>query len=105
MSRYSRMQAEMNATPEQQFEHTARRRAALKMGWYIHASVYILVNLFLMVLAEMSGRNWAVFPAWGWGIALMIHGTVVFFATGGLGLHERMVQRERERLAVQRNSW
>ena len=52
----------------------------------------------------MGGRHWAVFPLLGWGLGLAIHGIVVLLRTGRLGLHERMVQRERERLA-RRDTW
>ena len=74
------------------------------MGWYIHASVYLLVNLLLVALSVGSGRHWAVFPALGWGICLAIHGVVVFFLAGGSNLHERMVQAERDRLAAAQNT-
>lgn len=80
-------------------ERLARRRAGAKLGWYIHAGVYLLVNLLLVALSVGSGRHWAVFPALGWGIGLAIHGVVVFVLAGGTGLHERMVQAERNRLA------
>jgi hypothetical protein len=30
---------------------------------------------------------------------------VVFVATGGAGLHERLVQQERSRLQLQRDPW
>lgn len=86
-------------------ERLARKRAGARMGWNIHATVYIAVNLLLVVLSAMSGRHWAVFPALGWGLGLAIHGLVVFIALGGGGLHERLVQRERERLALQRDPW
>lgn len=99
----------MNATafqrPDEQIEQLARRRAAAKLGWYVHAAVYIAVNLLLAVLSAMSGRHWAVFPALGWGLGLAIHGAVVFLVTGGAGLHERLVQRERNRLQLQRDAW
>ncbi|MBA3773104.1 MAG: 2TM domain-containing protein [Ramlibacter sp.] len=86
-------------------ERLARKRAAAKMGWYIHAGVYIAVNLLLAMLSAMSGRHWAVFPAAGWGIGLAAHGVAVFLLTGGGGLHERLVQQERDRLALQRDAW
>lgn len=85
-------------------ERLARRRASAKLGWYIHAGVYIAVNLLLAMLSAMSDRHWAVFPAAGWGIGLAIHGVVVFLVTGGGGLHDRLVQQERERLATQRGA-
>lgn len=90
---------------DKQLERQARKRAAAKLGWYIHASVYLLVNLLLVTLSLASGRHWAVFPLLGWGIGLAVHGAVVFLVTGGAGLHERLVQRERERLSLQRDPW
>lgn len=97
----------MNATPLQDktLEQLARKRASAKMGWYIHASVFIIVNLLLAGLSAMSERHWAMFPAFGWGIGLAVHGFVVFIVTGGAGLHQRLVQQERERLALQRDPW
>jgi hypothetical protein len=86
-------------------ERTARRRASAKLGWYIHATVFVLVNLMLAALAASSGRNWAIFPAFGWGLGLAIHGVVVFVLTGGAGLHDRLLQRERDRLQLQRDPW
>lgn len=94
-----------DSTPDARIERLARRRAAAKMGWYIHAVVYIAVNLLLTVLSFSAGRHWAVFPALGWGLGLAIHGLVVFVATGGGGLHESLVRRERERLNLQRDPW
>ena len=86
-------------------ERLARKRAGARMGWYIHASVYIAVNLLLAVLSAMSGRHWAVFPVLGWGLGLAVHALMVYIALGGGGLHARLVQRERERLALQRDPW
>ena len=79
-------------------ERLAQRRAKAKMGWYIHATVYTLVNLLLITLSATSGRHWPLFPALGWGLGLLVHGVVVFVLAGGT-LHDRMVQTERERLA------
>jgi len=90
---------------EHELERQARKRAGAKLGWYIHACVYLCVNLLLVALSAASGRGWAVFPLLGWGIGLAIHGAVVFLVTGGAGLHERLLQRERERLSLQRDPW
>jgi hypothetical protein len=94
-----------SALPDRRLEQLARKRAGAKLGWYIHATAYILVNLLLITLSSMSGHHWAVFPVVGWGIGLAVHGAVVFLLTGGAGLHERLVQQERERLTVQRDPW
>lgn len=86
-------------------ERLARRRAALRLGWYAHALVYVAVNTLLVLLSALGERDWTVFPALGWGLGLAIHGFVVFLATGGAGLHERLLQQERRRLAAQRDPW
>lgn len=93
------------ALPDTRLEQLARKRAGAKLGWYIHATVYLLVNLLLLALSLSSGRHWAVFPLFGWGLGLAVHGAVVFLLTGGAGLHERLVQQERERLTLQRDPW
>lgn len=80
-------------------ERLARRRAHAKLGWYTHASVYVLVNLVLVAISAASGRHWAIFPALGWGLGLAMHGAMVFVLAGGTDLHERMVQAERDRIA------
>ena len=86
------------------FERLARRRTAMRLGWIIHALVFVAVNLLLASISIASGRHWAVFPFLGWGLGLAIHGAVVLLALPGSSLVERMVQRERERLA-QRDPW
>lgn len=94
-----------NASPEAHLDRLARRRAGAKLAWYIHATVYVLVNLLLMAIAATGGRNWALFPVLGWGLGLAIHGVVVFLLTDGAGVFSNMVGRERERLSVQRDPW
>ena len=97
----------MNTTAllQPQLERQARRRAGAKLGWYIHAFVYVAVNLMLVLLSTMSGKHWAIFPALGWGLGLAIHGMVVFLVTDGAGLRARLVQQERERLSVRHDAW
>ena len=81
-----------------QLERLARRRASAKMGWYIHAFVYVLVNLLLILLATSRGQNWYVYPLLGWGLGLLIHGAVVFLVAPGGGLYDRLLERERKSL-------
>lgn len=94
-----------NRDIEDPIERQARRRAGAKLGWYIHASVYIVVNTLLALLSAMGDRSWAVFPAVGWGLGLAIHGVVTFLVTGGGGLHQRLVERELQQLRAQKDPW
>lgn len=79
---------------------TARRNVGMKMGFYIHATVYVLVNAFLTAvnLASSGGQVWFKWPLLGWGLGLAIHGAVVWFQIGGGGIRERMLRDELERL-------
>lgn len=94
----------MNCLQDTDLERLARRRAGAKLGWYIHAGVYIAVNLGLATISAMSGRHWAIFPAFGWGVGLLVHGIVVFVVTGGV-VFESLVARERRQLAAQKDPW
>lgn len=84
----------------EEIERLARKRASAKLGWYIHLSVYLLVNSGLVLInwLGMSHRPWSVYPALGWGLGVVLHGVSVFVLGTGSGLRERMIQRERERL-------
>ena len=88
----------------QDLERLARRRAGMKMGWMVHAGVYIAVNLMLAALSSMSDRAWAIYPAMGWGLGLAIHGIVVYLIAGG-SAYEGLVQRDRRRLQASQEPW
>ncbi|MGE4240760.1 2TM domain-containing protein [Ramlibacter sp.] len=86
-------------TPEE-IERLARKRAGAKLGWYIHAAVYVVVNFFIFAVSVygFGHRPWSIFPLLGWGLGLLLHGLSVFVLGQGSGLRESLVQRERERL-------
>jgi hypothetical protein len=90
-------------SPEE-LERLARQRAGAKLGWYAHAALYVLVNLFLFALSEhgFGHRHWSAMPLLGWGVGLALHGISVFVLGAGSGLRERMVRKERERLQRER---
>lgn len=86
-------------TPEE-IERIARRRASAKLGWYVHATVYLLVNVALFAASSQGfgQRHWSSAPALGWGLGLVLHGLAVFVLGTGSRVREGLVQRERERL-------
>ena len=91
-------------SPEE-IDHLARKRAGAKLGWYAHAGVYVLVNLFLfsVSLYGFGSRRWSLAPLLGWGLGLALHGVAVFVLGSGSGLRERMVQKERDKLQRERD--
>lgn len=70
----------------------AKRHVKKIKGFYIHAMVYVLVNLFLIGLKAAKYGSWEDFwnqnQFWGigfWGIGLAIHGLSVFIPSFFLG--------------------
>jgi len=88
----------------EEMERMAQKRAGAKLGWYVHALVYVLVNLFIFAISRhgFGDRPWSVFPLLGWGLGLTLHGVAVFVLADGNGLRERLVAQERERLRRER---
>jgi len=85
-------------------ERLARKHAGARMGWYIHALVYVCVNAGLALIAWQTGRAWHLYPLAGCGLGLAIHGLAVWLGGGGIGLHERLLQAERDKLSRTRRS-
>jgi hypothetical protein len=86
-------------------ERIARRRAGAKLGWFIHAAVFVCVNALLMTISLANGKPWTFFPLAGWGLGLAIHGAVVWLGSPGSALHEHLLQRERKALKTLRDPW
>ncbi len=87
----------------ERIDQLARKRAGAKLGWFIHATVYVSVNLLLLAMSQygFGSRSWSVFPLVGWGLGVALHGASVWLLGCDGELRERMVQKERERLQRQ----
>jgi len=89
----------MDHPDDNSIEARARRRVGMKIGFYVHAMVFVLVNSALYLVNSITGSGrWYVFPLWGWGLGLAIHGLVTLVALQGDGIRDRMVREEIERL-------
>ena len=91
----------MHITPDPlspELERLARNRAGAKLGFYTHALMYLLVITGLNLLAFSQGKSWALWPAAGWGLGLLMHGLGVFGWGPGSALRARMTERELEQL-------
>ena len=92
-----------NTLSPEEIDRLARKRAGAKLGWYIHAAVYLIVNLALFAASVYGWRQrpWSIFPVMGWGLGLVLHGIAVFVLGNGSSLRERLVDKERQRLLDQ----
>ena len=90
----------MSSTPDlNDLEARARRRVGRKLGFYLHALIFVLVNLALYAVNSYTGEpRWSRFPMWGWGLGLAIHGLVTFISLQGEGMRRGMIKREIEAL-------
>jgi hypothetical protein len=88
----------MTDDAERDLRRRAEQRADAKIGFQIHALVYVLVNggLFAINMLTSPHQLWFYWPAFGWGIGLLAHGAGVY-ARLDQG-RERMIAAEMERL-------
>jgi len=76
------------------YQRAHERVEALK-GFYVHASVYVLVNLGLFAInALTAGTWWFYWPLILWSIALGIHAVVLFVFEGRGPLGEEWEERK-----------
>ena len=69
---------------QQRYERAHARVQAIK-GFYIHASVFVMVNIALFTINALTGGAWWFYwPLVGWGIGLGAHALGVF-GFGGRG--------------------
>jgi uncharacterized protein (DUF486 family) len=86
---------------EEELHRIARRRAEEQYGFYVHLAIYVLANLFLVVVWWMTGGitigtlPWFLLPLLGWGIALAAHYLIVIREKNYV---ERIAEKEYERL-------
>lgn len=73
-----------NYTEEQKYLRAKKKIKSIK-GFYVHLTVYLLVNAFLLIANALSGGGWEVFWEFNsystilfWGIGLAFHGFGVF---------------------------
>ncbi|MBF7156750.1 2TM domain-containing protein [Bacillus albus] len=78
----------------------AKKRMENLKAFYIHLTVYILVNLmlFLINVTSDSSELWFLYPLGGWGIGIVIHGLTTFpLGIFGKEWEERKVKKYMEK--------
>ena len=77
----------------------AKERVEARMGFYIHLTVYLIVNTFLAILNLSLTNNyfWAIWPILGWGIGLIVHGLNTFVFTYESSWKKRLIEKEIQR--------
>ena len=66
----------------------AKKRVKQIKGFYIHAAIYVCVNLLVIALKSLKYENIEIKDFFGiglWGIGLLVHGLSVFLPNFILG--------------------
>ena len=81
-------------TKETKYQKAKERVEALR-GFYIHLTVYVIVNLglFLINMTTSPETLWFIWPLMGWGIAIVLHALRVFGGTPGSSWSQRSRRR------------
>lgn len=73
-----------NYTEEQKYIRAKKKVKAIK-GFYVHLTVYVVINVFLILAMAIPSGNWHVFFEWQaystaifWGIGILFHAFSVF---------------------------
>ena len=78
----------------------AKKRVENLKAFYIHLTIYILVNLmlFFINISSDSSKLWFLYPLGGWGIGIVIHGLTTFpFGIFGKEWEERKIKEYMEK--------
>jgi len=84
---------------EEQIYEQAKKRVEAKKGFFIHFTVYIVVNIMLVLIwafAAGGGFPWFIFPLGGWGIGILFHFLGVFVF--GRKSDRTAIEKEAERI-------
>ena len=73
----------MDQEEQQRYERARARVKAIK-GFYIHATIFVVVNVALFAINVLVGGVWWFYwPLLGWGIGLGVHALAMFGFGGG----------------------
>lgn len=84
---------------EQDLETIAKRRVQARMGFAIHALIYVAMNSGLALIWYVTGGGypWFVWPVVCWGIGIVAHALALAIGPDSPG-EQRAIEREVRRL-------
>lgn len=65
------------------FRERRARQTVRRRGLFMHAAVWLTVNVFLVVVWLLTDRGhpWFLYVLFGWGIGLAAHAAATYFVT------------------------
>jgi uncharacterized protein (DUF486 family) len=88
---------------EEEIYEEAKKRVKEKREFYTHLSVYVTVNILLVIIWWITigpdGFPWFVFPLAGWGIGIVMHFLQVF--VWGSRMDRAAIEKEADKIRRQ----
>ncbi len=80
------------------FREREARQILKRRAFYLHLSIFLAVNIMLVVIWALAGAGfpWFLFPLMGWGIGVVAHGASAFLMSHP---DDIVLEREQRRLA------
>jgi len=80
----------------QEAHQRAKKKVKTKSEFFIHLSVYIAVNILLIIinLSTSAQYLWFKWPLIGWGIGVLFHALGVFVFSRKPAISEKMIEKE-----------
>ncbi len=86
---------------DEELKQKATKIAEGKIGFQIHFSAYLTVNIFFIAIWFLTPNDtglqfpWWIIPMFGWGIGILVH---YFVTYRGEGYTEKLASKEYQRL-------
>ena|SRR6185436_2513780 len=84
---------------DEEIAKLAKKRVEERLGFLVHATMYVLVNTGLIVAWRLTGSSypWFIWPLLGWGAGLAAHALGYWFGPTSLR-GAKAIAREEQRL-------
>lgn len=84
---------------ENELEEVAKKRVQARMGFVVHASMYVVMNAGMFVIWFLTGQGypWFMWPLLGWGIGVLAHAVTLVIGPGST-VERRAIDKELRRL-------
>ncbi len=77
----------------------AKRKVNVRLGFYYHLGVYLIVNTFLLIINLIASPSylWVIWPLMGWGIFILLHALSALLVGPDTKIRDQMIQKEMEK--------
>lgn len=85
---------------DQSIREIAEKRVKERMELLRHIGIYVVVNIFLVIIWALTGHGypWFIWVLAGWGLGLAIHTITYFVGTRSETRREKMIQDEMHKM-------